>query len=395
MSFIARFTHRCAATPSARGLLAFTAILLLIELLDELVFNIQGAAMPRIRDDLGLSYAEVGLLFSIPAIAASLIEPLLGVLGDVWRRKALIVGGGLVIAVALTAIAASRDFVTLLIALVVASPASGAFVTLSQAALMDLNPGRTEQMMARWTVFGSAGYVIGPLMGTLAFAFGFGWRGLYFGLALGAAILAVAVWRQPFNGGRSAGDGEKCGRREVWQAVRDPKLLRWLALVQASDLMLDVLLGFVALYFHDILHVSDSASSAAPVVMAVVRLSGDVLLIPLLERVRGLALLRRSSVVVLGLYLAWLIIGWLPAKYVLLALIVLGTTGWYQVLQGQAYAALPGKSGTVMAAGSLAGLVGSAIPFALGLIAERLGLGAAMWLLAIGPLSLMLFLARE
>jgi FSR family fosmidomycin resistance protein-like MFS transporter len=123
--------------------------------------------------------------------------------------------------------------------------------------------------------------------------------------------------------------------------------------------------------------------------------AGDVLLIPVLERVKGLALLRWSSFVVLGLYVAWLSIGWLPAKYGLLALIAFGVTGWYQVLQGQAYAALPGRAGTVMAAGSLSGLLGSLIPLGLGLIAERFGLTAVLWLLVLGPISLIVFLPRN
>gem|GEM_PF-4641429 len=36
-------------------------------------------------------------------------------------------------------------------------------------------------------------------------------------------------------------------------------------------------------------------------------------------------------------------------KYGLLALIGLGSSGWYQVLQGQAFSRLPGKSATVVA----------------------------------------------
>ena len=376
---------------------AFTATLLLIEFLDEVIFNFVGAAMPRIRGDLGLSYAQIGLLLTLPLLAGNLIEPLLGVLGDVWRRKALIVGGGIALALAMTAFATARTFPVLLIAMVASYPASGAFVTLSQATLMDVNPGREEQMMARWTAVGSMGYIVGPLMVTLAFAAGFGWRGLYLGLAVGAAVLAIALWRRPFD--RRRGDAseadERYGLREVLKAIGDSKLLRWLALTHAADLMLDILLGFVALYFHDVLGLSDAGASAAVLVATSAGFIGDLLLIPLLDRVKGLTLVRWTAVVVLVLYIAWLGINWLPAKYILLALIQLGVIGWYQVLQGRAYAALPGKSGTVMAASSIVGFVSSLIPLGLGLVAERFGLTAAMWLLAVGPVSLILFLPYD
>ena len=99
---ISRLFQRNGGRLAARPLLFFTATLLLIEFLDELAFNVQGAAMPRIRDDLGLSYAQIGLLAALPGIVASVIEPALGVLGDLWRRKALIVGGGLAIALAIS-----------------------------------------------------------------------------------------------------------------------------------------------------------------------------------------------------------------------------------------------------------------------------------------------------
>jgi FSR family fosmidomycin resistance protein-like MFS transporter len=65
--------------------------------------------------------------------------------------------------------------------------------------------------------------------------------------------------------------------------------------------------------------------------------------------------------------------------------------GWYQVLQGEAYATVPGRSGTVMAIGSLAGLVGGALVWLVGWVAGQAGLQAAMWLLLLGPVSLALF----
>lgn len=283
----------------------------------------------------------------------------------------------------------------MLVAMVVSYSASGAFVTLSQATLMDANPGREEHMIACWTVVGSLGYLIGPLMVMTAFALGFGWRGLYAGLALCAAALAFAFWRvsRPQEARNKIQDADY-NLREVWRAMRDPGLLRWIGQLHASDLMLDILLGFVALYFRDELGVSDAGASAAVLVATSVGFVSDLLFIPLLERVNGLKIVRWSSLAVLVLYRGWLGIAWLPAKYALLVLVRFGTLGWYQVLQGRAYAALPGRSGTVVALNSLAGLVSSTIPLGLGLVAERFGLTAALWLLATGPMALILFLPR-
>jgi len=70
------------------------------------------------------------------------------------------------------------------------------------------------------------------------------------------------------------------------------------------------------------------------------------------------------------------------------------TLGWYEVLQGEAFAAVPGRSGTVMATGSILGVLGGAISFFVGWVAAQAGLPAAMWILLLGPISLVVFVPR-
>ena len=82
-----------------RKLSFFALTLLAIEFLDEFVFGAREAAWPLIRDDLALTYVQIGLLLGIPGVIASLIEPWLGILGDVWRRRVLVLGGGVVFTV--------------------------------------------------------------------------------------------------------------------------------------------------------------------------------------------------------------------------------------------------------------------------------------------------------
>ncbi|MDY6875650.1 MAG: hypothetical protein SWK90_05555 [Chloroflexota bacterium] len=79
----------------------FVLTLLAIEFLDEFIFGAREAAWPLIRTDLGLSYAQIGLLLGLPGLVSSLIEPFLGILGDVWKRNVLILGGGVTFALAL------------------------------------------------------------------------------------------------------------------------------------------------------------------------------------------------------------------------------------------------------------------------------------------------------
>lgn len=50
------------------------AAALAVELVDELVDGSQGAAFPLIRHDLGLSYAHIGLLASVPLLLGGALE---------------------------------------------------------------------------------------------------------------------------------------------------------------------------------------------------------------------------------------------------------------------------------------------------------------------------------
>ncbi|MDT5296011.1 MAG: transporter, family, fosmidomycin resistance protein [Acidobacteriota bacterium] len=147
-----------------KGLFFFIVMLLVVELLDELVFGVREAAWPLIRDDLQLSYTQIGLVLSVPPFVGNLIEPFYGIPGDVWKRRTLILGGGLVFAAAGLLVGLSGGFTALLVATTLFNPASDAFVGLSQAALMDAVPERRVQNMARWALFGSVGNAVGPLL---------------------------------------------------------------------------------------------------------------------------------------------------------------------------------------------------------------------------------------
>src|SRR6185503_13329931 len=126
-------------------------------LADELVDGAKGAALPLIRHDLGLSYGQVGLLASVPLLVGGFLELPMGVLaGQGRRRRLVILGGGIVFVFTLLAVASARSFAVLLAAFVAFYPASGAFVSLTQAEIMDAWPDRQAQLMARWDLAGAA-----------------------------------------------------------------------------------------------------------------------------------------------------------------------------------------------------------------------------------------------
>lgn len=392
------FASRLRSLAGARRPLFFLALVLLtIEFLDEWIYSTREASWPLIRADLQLSYSQIGLLLGLPGFIGNALELPLGILGDFWRRKSLILAGGLALFLAMLWIAMASTFHALLFAFVLASPASGSFVTLSQATLMDLDPTRHEQMMARWTLAGSLGVVVGPLMLAGALSAGVGWRTMFVLLALGAIALTLVASQQPIpNGEQYAEPVEpRAVLRESVAAMRRRDVARWLILLAFSDLMLDVLLGFLALYLVDVVGVSAALAGTGIAVWTGVGLVGDVLILFVLRRIRGLAYLRFSALTMLVLFPAFLLAPGYGFKLLLLGAIGITNAGWYSILKAQLYSALPGQSGTVMSVGALFGLFEALIPLSLGLVAERYGLPAAMWCLVLGPIVLLVGIPRE
>src|SRR5215510_8653315 len=170
-------------------------VYLLIEFIDELVFGVGEAAWPFIRDDLHLNYAQIGLALSLPGFIANFIEPFLFAIGDVWKRRVVILAGGVFFTFSLLLTGMSSSFIFLLASFILFHPSSGAFVSLSQATLMDADPNRRENNMARWTFAGSLGVVLGPILLAAAAWIGFSWRGMFISLALLSTLILFFAFR--------------------------------------------------------------------------------------------------------------------------------------------------------------------------------------------------------
>jgi len=363
------------------------------------------------------------VLLSAPNLLANLVEPAVGVLGDAWDRRALVRAGGVAFAAALLLVALGDGFLPLLAALTLLSPASGAFVGLSQATLMDVDPGARERNMARWALAGSVGMVGGPLVVGAATALGVGWRATFALLAVPAVLALIAIsgswpagnwparnwparnWPAgtPHHGRHDTATRDRPplgaalarGARDVAAALGRGEVLRWLILLELADLLLDVLHAYLALYFMDVVGTGGAGAGIAVAAWTGVGLLGDALLIPLLARVSGIRYLRASALMVLVAFPSFLLVRGIGAKLVLLALLGMLNAGWYAILKGRLYAAMPGRSATVMAVGNVFGLAGSLLPLTVGLVADRIGLAGAMWLLLLAPVALLVGLPRR
>lgn len=333
----------------------------------------------------------------MPLIAGSLVELPVGILaGTGGRRRWIVLGGGLAFIASLLIAASAGTFAALLAAFVLFFPASGAFVSLTEAEQLDAAHARRAQFMARWTLSGALGAVAGPVLLAAVVAAGGSWRTAY----VVTAICAAAAWvgliftgsrpsenRQPGETVALAAepDPEPAGFRVALRAARSPSVLRWLVLLQVGDLLLDVLTGFVALYFVAVAGVSPPQAALAVAVRLGAGLIGSAVLVPVLERWSGHLVLRLSAGATLALYPAFLIVPGFWAKVGVLAALSVVTAAWYPVLQAELYASLPGASGVAVSLTSAATLAGGLGPLAVGYLAGWLGLGWALAGLVLVP----------
>ncbi|ADV68140.1 MFS transporter [Deinococcus maricopensis] len=379
----------------------FLAAPLAAEFVDELMDGVLGAAWPAITHDLTLTYLQVGLLMGVPYVLGSVVDPALGVLSDAGGRRALVLSGGVAFALSVTLVALSAGFWPLLLALTVFFPASGAFVTLTETALMDAEPTRREANMARWALAGSAGNTAGPLLVSGAAALSLGWRPVFALVALLTLAALALVWRRRAALGPATplaaptGAGVRGALRGLAPLLHRRDVRAALLHLECANLLLDVFRGFLALYIVSADGVTPAQAGVAVAVLTLVGLLGDALAVPLLERVRGVPLVRASAAVTLVVFPAFLLAPTLPLKLGLIGALALLTSGWYAVLQARLYALVPERSGSILTLGAVTGLLGGAVPVALGAVAQAAGIGAALWLLLLGPLTLVLGLPRQ
>lgn len=369
-----------------------------IELLDEFIYGLQGAILPKLRDDLVLTYTQIGLLSTVPGLIGLALDPIIGLIGDTRYRRALVLGGIFATVLGLFLTSIGTVFAVILIAFCISYVASGAYVNLAQATLIDFNPTRAEHTMARWTLLGSVGVAVSPLIVTALFFIGRDWREMYLALAVVALVYAVLLVRVKFDAHAGADEGSLVPRellQNLWGGLRNRELLRWVIVTELADLMLDKFLEVTGLYFHDIVGVNIAEASGAVAVFTLSWLIGGALLVPLLEKIPGTRILRVSAIAALALFIVFLAIPNVWGKLACIALISFCTSPWFPILRGNTYNALPGQSGLVVAVTALGNISSVFVPVTLGFIADQFGLQWAMWLLALGPIALIVGLPSD
>lgn len=368
-------------------------------MLDELITGFPVVGLPLLSDQFGLSYAQVGLLFGVSALCGMMLDPIINLMSDRGSKRWWVLAGLLGLVLCFALMGSVHTFALLLLAFALYSPASNAAVGLSGAMLIDQAPQNSRQTMTRWVLLSSIGDLLSPLIVALVVTLQLGWSALcWLAVALWlGAVLVIATHRFP-KPVAVEGNSNTAPEVNVWmglrEALRDPVLLRWTALALIPTMLDEVFLGFVSLYLRDVLHASEATIGlilafalvgALLGLFALERLSKRMA-IPPQRLLMGLVLLTLVGVIVL------LTTRSIEFAAFSLFVISLGTAGWFPIAQAEAFARLPGRSGTVRAVASLGAPFEVALPGIVGFIAGRFGLLAGLGFLGLAPVLMLLLL---
>jgi predicted MFS family arabinose efflux permease len=365
--------------------LGLLASLLLVNLADEWFAFLPAGAMESIRADLGLTYAQAGVLLALLP-AGGLLGIFLMAAADFVSRRLLGAAGALVYALCLLTFATGRSFAVLAIASLVWGAASDAFVHATQLALAELAGDELDATLARTNVLGSVGDLLGPLTLAVASATGVGWRPIF---AVGGVLMlghagALAAQRLP----PPHPDGAT-----PWSVARavlgDTRVVR-LAVIWALITLLDEpFLGFLIANIEETHGVS--AAVATALVGAIV--AGGIFTYTVLAvSGRSFSVRTRLTSSSIGLLVTVLVMVAAPWP----AVIALAGVGFgaaiallWVTLQAVTLRLRPGQVGTTQAVVSGLATVGVVLPPLIGAAADRLGLAPAMWLFALAPAAIL------
>jgi fucose permease len=232
------------------------------------------------------------------------------------------------------------------------------------------------------------GDLAAPVLLALVAFVGSSWRVVYAIVAGVLALWLAALGRVPTPVRGDSGNDRPPLFARVREALRDRVLVAWLFGKELCGLLDEIFVVFASLHVRLELHASALWQSAIVAAFMIGDAIGLVALDRLLRSRSERGLLAVASLGCIVVYVAWL-----AAPTPLVALVLAVPVGvfvapLYPLAAAQAYACRPEASGSVLAAGHVFTPLSLALPWLLGLVADRAGTIVALACLLVQPVGL-------
>lgn len=373
------------------------AVSLAARFMDELLSGLPTVLMPSIRAQLGLSYAQVSLLGLTLNYVSAIVEPVNGLLIDLWKRPWLMAWGAAGIGLGTVVIGLAPTLAVLLLGFAIYGLASGPLAHTADVVLVESYPEAPDRIYTRATALDTVGALLGPLLVSGTIWLGLEWRWLMIALGLSSLIYAVIILRTRFPAKR--GSEEKEGE-EFWQALRgnlrqvlnNRSALRWLAYLLVLA-VLETPMQFTTIWLREQVGMSQALIGLYRALEMAIGLLSLLYLDRWLSRRSYRRILLVASSTLVFLYPAWLMIPGIWPRFILSVPISFLFAVFWPIGKAQSLATVPGKGGTMTAIQSLLGLI--PLPLVFGLLAQSIDLSTAMlWVYAGAALAMLLLVWR-
>ena len=218
--------------------------------------------LPLIREDLGLTYLQSGLLVAAFIVSAGLSQFLGGWLGDHFNKMTIVAVGLGAIGLISLAVGLSSSYYGILFLLIIMGVFAGLYHPSAISMLSGYFKGKRGKVLAFHMVGGNIGFALGPILGGIIAGM-LGWRFAYILLSIPALIalpLILARIRKQRNLqlGRTTGDGLSHDHTSIKPSPRPSGLrqvLRSVAVVGVLAVLMHLVAGstmaFIPLYLVD------------------------------------------------------------------------------------------------------------------------------------------------
>jgi MFS family permease len=344
-----------------------------------MVLGLLGPSLPAIVTDLGISYAQAGVFFSLLSLGSLIGTTLGSIASDFPPRRILYGGCVLLLSVGLLVLGFMPAYGLIALLVFLLSMAGSPIGAIGQSIMLDMFPDKRERYLSFMTFFGAIGSFISPLIVSLNFSLSLSWRPAFWETAALAFVVFIAFLAIPIP------PAAPTRRREKLRAIVGNRVVVIYSILIFFSVGAD--LGFsywLAEYFRSELYASLHLSSSMVGVYLVGIILGRILIPFFLKRMSARANLAMGLSIALACIVPFILVRSVPLKIALCALYGFGIGPVFPLIVARASAEFPSRSGAVTGViyGCLS-LGGMIFPFLIGAVAGRLGIGRSYVLCAV------------
>ena len=390
--------HRIFSLPRAPGFSTLQVILAYGgRFSDELMGGLPDVLMPTIQQQLGLTLAQIGLLRQAMETVSQVVDPIHGLLLDVWDRKWLMGLGAAGVGIAIAIIGLAPTFTLLLLAYALFGVAGGPLTHTGDVLVVEAYPSAPDRAYSRSVLIDTIGAALAPLSVTLVFWLGLSWRWLLVGVGVSALLYAGLILRTGFPRPAQA---EMASTLSLWRILAgnlrevfaNPQARRWLIFLFFFDLLETPFVLKTVWLAQEV-----GMSQALVGVYVAAEMGVGIVSLLVLDRWRARAetghVLRVVTMAVALLFPLWLLVPGIYSRFVLMLPLTFFFAMFWPISKASALISAPGRAGALTAVSSLFGFLPFPLLFAL--LAQAIGLTNAMLAVFLPAVAVIGWLVRD